>query len=118
MLLSLVSLLYAQGTAAAPAAPAAGAAPSPAGFISGLMPLLLIVVAFIFLIIMPQRKTQKEHQKLLENLKKGDVVVFRGIIGTITGFEGQNELLVRIANNVEVKILKGAVDSLRQGTQS
>jgi preprotein translocase subunit YajC len=63
------------------AAPAA-----PAGFpISMFAEMALIFGAFYFLLIAPQKKKQKEHDKLVATLQSGDeVVTTGGIFGTIT----------------------------------
>ena len=48
------------------------------------LPFILLMVGFWFLLIQPQRKKQKEHQKMLTELKPGDkVVTAGGIVGTI-----------------------------------
>ena len=112
MLHLFATLAYAQQ-----AGGAAPAAPSGIGAFTGFIPLLLILVAFFFLIIWPQQKTQKARKKMLEGIKKGDHVVTRGgIYGTIVGFENNSDLILRIANNVEVKISKSAVEGLKEGS--
>jgi len=42
------------------------------------LPIILLFAIFYFLIIRPQQKAQKEHQKMLESLKKGDKIVTNG----------------------------------------
>ena len=56
---------------------AAGAAPvaGPAGMLGSFVPLLLIIVIFYFFLIRPQNKKQKETQKMLDALKKGDKII-------------------------------------------
>jgi|SRR5581483_655335 len=118
MFLSFVTSAYAQTQGApAPAATAPAGAP-PAALLMNMAPILLILVAFFFLIIWPQQKSQKKHQKMLEALKKGDRVITRGgVHGTIVGFEDTNHLMVRIANNVDVKMVRNAVETvLREGS--
>jgi preprotein translocase subunit YajC len=57
----------------------AQAAPAPAGGgFAGLLPIILLFVGMWFLIIAPQRKRQKAHDKMLKELKKGDEVVTSG----------------------------------------
>jgi len=43
-----------------------------------LLPLIVLFGIFYFLIIRPQQKQQKEHKKMIEELKKGDKVVTNG----------------------------------------
>ncbi len=76
-----------------------------AGLLS-LLPFVLIFVLFYFLIILPQRKRQKQIQQMLDNLKVGDkVITSGGIYGTITMVrEDKRTLQLRIAENPSVKI--------------
>lgn len=80
--------------------------------ISSLLPFILIILVFYFLILRPQQKRQKERQKLLDAVKKGDkVITSAGIHGVIEGVDG-NEVLVKIADNVKVKMEKSAIASI------
>ena len=55
-----------------------------------MLPLLAIFAILYFLVLRPQSKRQKEQQKMLSELKKGDdVVTSGGIIGKISGHEGR-----------------------------
>ena len=93
------------------AAPAAGAPPMSSGdaFMS-FLPLILIFVIFYFLLIRPQQKRMKEHQTMLDALKKGDpVVTGGGILGTITKVGPDDEVTVEIAENVRIRVLKGTI---------
>jgi preprotein translocase subunit YajC len=74
-----------------------------------LLPLILIFAVFYFLLILPQQRKQKQHQKLLNELQKGDrVVTTSGIYGTITNVKDHTVLLL-IADGVKVEIEKGHV---------
>ena len=54
------------------------------------LPFILILAIMYFLMIRPQAKRQKEKQKMLEALKKGDrVVTIGGIHGIVSGFKGK-----------------------------
>lgn len=88
-------------------APAEGQSP-----IAGLIPVLLMVAIFYFLLIAPVRKRQKQHDALLENLKNGDkVVTSGGIIGTVVGIQ-DDRLRLKIADQVKVEITKQSVSGL------
>ena len=68
-----------------------------------------IILIFYFMIIRPQQKRQREHQKLIESVKKGDkVMMSSGIHGTVAGVE-EKTVLVQIADNVKVKFDKSAI---------
>ena len=71
--------------------------------------MLLIFVAFWFLLIAPQRKKQKEHAKMLQALEKGDKVkTAGGVFGTITGVK-DDRFVLRIAENVKIEVAKDSV---------
>ncbi len=68
-----------------------------------------IIAIFYFMIIRPQQKRQKERQKMMDGMKKGDrVVTAGGVHGTIAGMD-EKTVLVQIADNVKVKVDKGSV---------
>src|SRR4030095_12968429 len=80
--------------------------------ISSLLPFVLIIAVFYFLILRPQQKRQKEREKLLTGVQKGDkVVTAAGIHGTVEGIE-DNIVLVKIADNVKVKMDKSAISTI------
>jgi preprotein translocase subunit YajC len=71
-----------------------------------------IFVLFYFIAIRPQRKRQKEHQEMLGNLQvKDEVVTASGILGRITAIE-QDFVVLKVAENVELKVQKWAVQNL------
>ncbi len=73
------------------------------------VPLLLMFVIFYFLLIRPQQKKAKEHQAMIEALKKGDkIITSGGIYGTITKVE-DNDLQVEIADNVRIKMIRSNI---------
>src|SRR4030042_2609934 len=71
--------------------------------------LVLLVVAFYFLLIRPQRVRSKKAQEMMASLQRGDEVV------TIGGFHGRikdirdDALIITIASGVDVKMSKSAV---------
>ena len=82
------------------------------GGLLSLWPIILIFVIFYFLLIRPQQKKQKEHQKMLESIRKGDrVVTSGGIYGTVVGVK-ENVVVLKIADNVKVEIAKSAVSHI------
>ena len=78
--------------------------------------LLLILVIFYFLMIRPQMKRQKELQKVVDHLKKGDrVVTSGGLIGTVSSVQADYVVLKTGDNeSVKIEVLKSAVSGLRQ----
>ncbi len=71
----------------------------------------LIFVLMYLLLIRPQRKKQKEHQKLLGELKKGDrVVTSGGMFGTIFAIDEERNLVVlKINDNTRLEFLKSSI---------
>ncbi|OGU12683.1 MAG: preprotein translocase subunit YajC [Ignavibacteria bacterium GWB2_35_12] len=68
-----------------------------------------VILIMYFLMIRPQQKRQKEHQKMLENLKKGDkVVTTAGIHGTITDIDGSS-MILQVSDNVKITFEKSAI---------
>jgi len=90
-------------------------APAPAagqpGWFGLLFPIILIAI-FYFMLIRPQQKRAKEHQQLIESLKKGDeVVTSGGVLGRITEV-GENFIQVEVAENLQLKVQKQAISTL------
>ena len=74
-------------------------------------PMILIFVAFWFLLIAPQRKKKKQHTKMLQALEKGaKVKTIGGVYGTVTGVK-DDRFVLRIAENVKIEVAKDAVAS-------
>lgn len=69
----------------------------------------LMFLILYFMIIRPQQKRQKERQKMIDSVKKGDrVVTSGGIHGVVAGVEDKT-LLVEIADKVKVKVERGSI---------
>ena len=80
--------------------------------LTGLLPLVIFGAVLYFLMIRPQVKRQKEHRKMVEALSKGDEVVTNGgMAGKITDI-GDNFIQVEIADGVQVKCRRQAVESV------
>jgi|JI10StandDraft_1071094.scaffolds.fasta_scaffold1018375_2 preprotein translocase subunit YajC len=72
-------------------------------------PLFLMLPIFYFLVIGPARRERKNHQTMLEALKRGDeIVTSSGIVGTISDFEDAL-VIVEISKGVKLRILKSAI---------
>ncbi|HEY8345110.1 MAG TPA: preprotein translocase subunit YajC [Bacillota bacterium] len=77
------------------------------------LPMILVFVIFWFILIMPQRKQQKQRQAMLDALKKGDkVITIGGIHGEILEIDG-DDLRLRIGDKVEIKILRSAISRVK-----
>ena len=89
--------------------------------IAGMLPFILMLVIFYFLMIRPQMKRQKEHRNLVANLAKGDeVITGGGILGKISKVH-DNYVTIEVADladkPVEMILQRQAVSSvLPKGT--
>ena len=76
------------------------------GSIQGtIMQLGLIFVIFYLLLIRPQQKKLKQHQAMLDAVKKGDkIVTGGGIYATVVKTDDTNEMTVEIANGITIQV--------------
>jgi preprotein translocase subunit YajC len=87
------------------ATPAQGA---PSAWVQ-LLPFVLVLAIFYFVILMPMKKKQQKVQEFLAALKVGDrIVTSGGMYGTITRLNEQS-VQVQIANNVRIELSRNAV---------
>lgn len=90
------------------------AAATPGGsFVGGLLPIVLMVAIFYFLVFMPMRKQQRNQKEMVKNLQNGQTVLTSGgIIGTIV-MVNDDTLILRIKpDNLKMQIARSAVTSL------
>ena len=105
--LSFDSVSFIHALAMAPS----GDPSAPGGGLMGFLPMILIFVAFWFLLITPQRKKQKEHDKMIKALEKGaKVKTVGGMFGIVTGVK-DDRFVIRIAENVKVEVAKEAISA-------
>lgn len=70
------------------------------------------VLIFYFLLIRPQQKRQKEHQKLVNAVKKGDrVITAGGLHGLVTQVK-EKSIMIKIADGVRVELEKSSIGSV------
>lgn len=82
------------------------------GSLIGLMPLILVFIAFYFLMIRPQQKRMKDLQNAVNAVKKGDeITTAGGIIGKVTKVDDR-VAEVEIAQGVRVRIVKSTIASV------
>ncbi|MEL6227224.1 MAG: preprotein translocase subunit YajC [Pseudomonadota bacterium] len=98
--------------------PAYAQAGAPAGggdFLISLVPILLMLVIFYFLVLRPQQNRMKQHQEMVANAKRGDTVVTAGgLVGKVTrAKEGEAEIEVEISENTRVKVVRGTLADVR-----
>ena len=71
----------------------------------------LIFVLMYMLLIRPQRKKQKEHERLISELKKGDKVLTNGgMFGTIFAIDDESgRVVLKIGDDTKMEFLKSAI---------
>ena len=87
----------------------AGSASTSSSLIGTLIPFLLIAVIFYFFLIRPQNKKQKETEKMLNALKKGDkVITIGGIHGTVSSVK-ENTVVVKVDDSAKIEFDRKAI---------
>ena len=101
--MSFIPFLQAGGAASASAS---------GSLIGSLLPFLLIIVIFYLFLIRPQNKKQKETQKMLDALKKGDkVITIGGIHGTVSSVK-ENTVIVKVDDDCKLEFNRTAISSV------
>jgi preprotein translocase subunit YajC len=99
------------------AAPEGGNAPQGGGAFLQFVPFIAIIAIFYFLIIRPQNKKQKDTQRMLSALKKGDrVVTIGGIHGIIQTVRDQSVIL-KVDDNVKLEFSRSAVSTVESAAK-
>ena len=121
MLYSLLSILRQPEVSGGPpaAAPTGGGAPPPGpmgcgGGTEQIGFLLLMFAVLYFVMIRPQQKRAKQHEQMLGDLKKGDIVRTNGgIRGEVTALD-ERDVTLEIADRTRIKVLRSHVAGLDQ----
>ncbi|MFQ6547750.1 preprotein translocase subunit YajC [Aestuariibius sp. 2305UL40-4] len=82
-----------------------------------IFPLLLILI-FYFFIIRPQMKRQKDHQAMVDAIRRGDQVITQGgLIGKVQKVKDEGEIEVEIAQGVTVRVVKSTITQVVNKTE-
>ncbi|MBL3705057.1 preprotein translocase subunit YajC [Sulfitobacter sp. BDSS02] len=88
------------------------------GAIAQFLPLILIFAIMYFLLIRPQQKKVKEHQAMVEAVRRGDQIITQGgIIGKVTKVKEDGEVEVEIAEGVKVRVVKSTIANVTSKTE-
>ena len=88
------------------------------GAIAQFIPLILIFAIMYFLLIRPQQKKMKQHQNMVEALRRGDQVLTQGgIIGKVSKVKEDGEIEVEIAEGVKVRVVKSTIAQVLSKTE-
>src|SRR4051794_3497170 len=90
------------------------AAPSPTGsFLTGLLPIVLMIAIFYFLVFMPMRRQQRNQKEMLKALQNGQTVLTSGgIIGTIVTVNDDTLILRIKPDNLRLQVARSSVTSV------
>ena len=87
-------------------------------FTSLVIPMVLIFGIMYFLLIRPQQKKLKEHQAMIDSLRRGDqVVTAGGVVGKVTKVRDDAEIELEIASGVVVRVMKHTIATVRSKTE-
>lgn len=94
---------------------AGGGAPS---LLAQLPFFIAIFAIFYFLLIRPQQKKAKQHQAMVEAVRRGDTIVTQGgIVGKVSKVRDDGEVEVEIATGVNVRVVKSTIAVVRSKTE-
>ncbi len=97
--------------------PAFAQSSSPAAdpFTGLLIPMLLMILIFYFLVIRPQSQRASRHREMVDKVRRGDTVVTSGgMVGKVTKVtDGSDEIEVELSEQLRVRILRSTLMDVR-----
>lgn len=107
--LGLVALLLLTLVSIGGCVPAGEPAEGQTNWTTTIIFVVLIFGIFYFLLIRPQRKRQKQHQELMQELKNGDrVITAGGIYGRIESLS-EDSVVLKMESGTTIRIARGSV---------
>ena len=86
--------------------------------IAQFIPLILIFAIMYFLLIRPQQKKMKDHQAMVNGLRRGDkVVTAGGMFGKVVKVHEEGEVEVEIADGVKVRMVQSTIAQVISKTE-
>lgn len=74
------------------------------------IPLILMIVVFYFILIRPQKKRDKEVQKMRENIEVADeVVTIGGIIGRVVSIKDDTIVLETAGDRCKIRLARWSI---------
>jgi len=90
---------------------------SPLNSIIGFLPMVAIFGIFYFLLFLPMQRQKKQTAQMLQNLKKGDIVVTSGgLVGEVVVVVKEDDtIVIKVKpDNVKLQVTRSAVTSLQK----
>ena len=80
----------------------------------GIVPFVAIFAIMYFLVLRPQQQRAKQHQEMVKNVRRGDVVITSGgTVGKVTKVVDDDQLEIEIADGVRVRQVRSMVADVR-----
>jgi preprotein translocase subunit YajC len=99
-------------------AQAAGAGSPVDMMLQNLLPLAAIFVIMYLLILRPQQKRAKQHQELVKNVRRGDVLITSGgMVGKVTKVVDDDQVEIEIADGVRVRQVRSMIADVRSKSE-
>jgi preprotein translocase subunit YajC len=99
------------------AAPEGGSGSSGGAAFLQFVPFIAIIAIFYFLIIRPQNKKQKDTQRMLDALKKGDRVVTIGGIHGVIQTVRDHSVILKVDDNVKLEFNRSAISNVESAAK-
>ena len=89
--------------------------PEEGGFDWTIIVFLVLIFGLMYLVLIrPQRKRQKEHERLVEELKRGDrVVTAGGIYGQVESIS-DDSVVIKVESGMTMRVAKNSVALKRE----
>lgn len=79
--------------------------------------MLMMVAVFYFFLIRPNQKKIRDHEDMVKALRRGDkVITAGGVIGVISKIEDDNILVLEVAENVKIRVLRDTISNVMNKT--
>ena len=92
---------------------AAGSPAASSSFLSGVIPIVLMIAIFYFLVFMPMRRQQSKQKQMIKALQNGQTVLTSGgIVGTVVAVNDDTLILRVKPDNLKIQVARSAVTSL------
>ncbi len=84
-----------------------------------LIPLILLVAVFYFLVIRPQSKQQKQMQEMRDSIKVGDeVLTIGGFYGVVYALDDKNVVLEMLPDFEKAMVIRSAISKVITADES